>query len=427
MADPVVIIGGGQAGVQLCLSLRKSKFDGPVVMYSAEENAPYHRPPLSKGFLLEKVGEDKLPMRPLSFYSAKSIDLQLGRRVTSIDLAGKFITCSDDQGGDDRQPYSWLVLATGASPRQLPIEGVELDGVHCLRNLDDSRAIKAGLSGVNSLVVIGAGFIGLEVAAAARSLGKRVTVFDSADRVMARAVAPAISQWFQQMHEESGVDLRLGESISAVGGNDGRVSHVDCANGERLAAEMVVIGVGVTPDSEVAARAGLHCDNGVVVDEYCRTSDPFVFAAGDCASHPNPFANVHRLRLESIQNATDQARTVATNIAASAEGSATAPVKPAALSSYCSVPWFWSDQGEHSLQMAGLSFGADSYVTRGEPASNSFSVYHYRAGNLLAVDSVNMPRDHMLARKLIEAGVSPANEQSADPSFDLKSLLPAKS
>ncbi len=418
MTDPVVIVGGGQAGVQLCLSLRKSKFDGPIVMYSAEADAPYHRPPLSKSFLLDKIGEDKLPMRPESFYPAKSVALHLNQAVTSIDLDARQVL-----SGNDRQPYSWLLMATGAAPRQLPVDGAELSGVHCLRSLDDSRAIKARLNEVDSLVVIGAGFIGLEVAAAARSLGKNVTVFDTADRVMARAVAPAISQWYQDMHLQSGVSLRLGEAISSIGGNNGQVTHVNCADGEVLDAQMVVVGIGVIPDTGLAEAAGLHCYNGVVVDEFCRTSDPFVFAAGDCANHPNPFAAVDRLRLESIQNATDQARVAAANIAALASGGA---AESSSLTSYKAVPWFWSDQGEHSLQMAGLSFDADEYVMRGESTANSFSVYHYRSGKLLAVDSVNMPRDHMLARKLIEAGVSPGAEQAGDSAFDLKALLPSK-
>lgn len=420
MSDPVVLVGAGQAAVQLCLSLRKSKYDGPVVMYSAEAETPYHRPPLSKAFLLDKIGEDKLPMRPESFYSSKSIDLRLGHTVSSIDLAAKEVVC-----GKQRQPYSWLVLATGARPRQLPVEGSELQGVHCLRNLDDSRSIKSQLSSVDSLVVVGAGFIGLEVAAAASSLGVKVTVFDTADRVMARAVAPGISEWFQHMHRQTGVDLRLSEAIAGIGGSEGQVTHVECSNGERLEAQMVIIGVGVIPDTEIAEIAGLHCDNGIVVDEFCQTSDPFVYAAGDCASHPNPFAGNIRLRLESVQNATDQARVVAANIVA--RSAAQAVADSASLTQYQSVPWFWSDQGEHSLQMAGLSLGADTTITRGDPATNSFSIFHYQAGKLLAVDSVNMPRDHMLARKLIEAGVSPQAEQAADPAFDLKSLLPAKS
>jgi 3-phenylpropionate/trans-cinnamate dioxygenase ferredoxin reductase subunit len=415
MADPVVIVGGGQAAVQLCLSLRKSKYDGPIVMYSAEPELPYHRPPLSKGYLLGKTDDDKLPMRPDTFYVAKAIDLKLGVEVTSIDLAAKTV-----MAGTAQQSYSHLVYATGASARQLPVEGADLGGVHCLRSLAHSRAIKADLEQTDSLVVIGAGFIGLEVAAAARSLGKKVTVFDTADRVMARAVAPDISRWFEQMHADMGVEIRLSEAIDSIGGADGRVSHVNCTNGEQLAAQMVVIGIGVTPEMAVAEAAGLACDNGVLVDEYCRSSDPFVYAAGDCASHPNRYASRDRIRLESIQNATDQARVIAANIVAGETG------QTAELTPYTAVPWFWSDQGDHSLQMTGLSFDAEQFVVRGDPASGSFSVYHYRAGNLLAVDSVNMPRDHMLARKLIEAGVSPDASQAADPDFDLKALLPAK-
>jgi len=420
LTDPVVIIGAGQAGVQLCLTLRKCKYDGPVIMYSAESTAPYHRPPLSKDFLLDKIGEEKLSMRPNSFYQSKSIDLRLGCEVKSVDLEAGQV-----HSNDGSQSYSKLVFATGACPRQLPLEGMDRSGVYCLRSLDDSRIIKSELPAIESLVVVGAGFIGLEVAAAARGLGKRVTIFDTADRVMARAVAPAISQWFQQMHIAAGADIRLGEAIAGITGDaDGRVSHVTCANGQQLDAQMVVVGVGVTAETTVAEGAGLQCDDGIVVNEFCRTSNADVFAVGDCASHPNPYASVDRLRLESIQNATDQARVVGSNIAALIGEESTHSPTPAVPGQtvYNSVPWFWSDQGAHSLQMAGLSFNADKYVLRGELASDSFSVYHFQRDKLVAVDSVNMPRDHMLARKLIASGISLTPAQAEDMTFDIKTL-----
>lgn len=399
------MVGAGQAAVQLCLALRKEKFDGPVTVFSEENQYPYHRPPLSKSYLLGKDDSSKLPMRPESFYAAKNVAMRLNEKITRVDPASRTVF---SEAGEYH--YDHLLLATGARPRPLPINGSDLSGVCELRDVDHANAIAQGLRTAKSVVIIGAGFIGLEVASAARAMGKEVTVLDMADRVMARAVAPQVSTWFEQTHRAAGIDIRLGQRVTAIHGVDGAVAEVELPDGSRMEAQLVIIGVGVIPNTGLAEQAGLACDNGIVVNEFCRTSDEAIFAAGDCANHPNPFAGGRAVRLESIQNATDQARVVAAGVAGNS--------KP-----YNSVPWFWSDQGAHSLQMTGLSFDADNHVIRGNMDSGVFSVFHFKSEKLLAVDSINMPRDHMLARKLLTAGISPAQEQVEDPGFELKSLI----
>ena len=407
MIDPGVVVGGEQVAVQLCLALRKDKYNGPIIVFSEESQAPYHRPPLSKAYITGKVDSTTLPMRPDSFYLAKDIELRLNEKVTAINPADKTIST---QTGVQR--YSNLVLATGALARPFSIDGSALDNVFQLRDMHDARCIKACLEKSRSIAVIGAGFIGLEAAAAINQLGKKVTVFDTADRVMGRAVAPLISHWFEKTHRSAGIDIHLNESINrVVEDNNGKVAGVERADGSVVTAQMVLVGIGVLPASDLAAAAGIDCDNGVVVDEYCRSSDANVFAAGDCANHSNKYAPGRRIRLESIQNATDQARVVARAIA-----------QPENAAPYQAVPWFWSDQADHSLQMTGLSFDADNHVLRGDPDSGSFSVFHYKGEKLLSVDSVNSSRDHMVARKLLAAGVSPSVTQAADPDVNLMEL-----
>ena len=413
MTDPVVVIGGGQAAVQLCLALRKEKYDGAIVVFSNESEPPYHRPPLSKAYITGKADDTKLPMRTESFYPAKTIQLNLDAEVLRIDTSLKTVSIKSGT-----QAYSFLVIATGAVARPLIIEGRDATGVHELRDIHDARKIKASLESSTQVVVVGAGFIGLEVAAAANTAGKNVTVFDMADRVMGRAVAPLISEWFEKTHRDAGIEIHLGESIKRiVSDKNGRVTGVERNNAEIIEAQMVLVGIGVLPATDIAAAAGLNCDNGVVVDEFCRTSDPYVFAAGDCANHPNVFADGGRVRLESIQNATDQARVIAAAICAEHTSEKT----------YNTVPWFWSDQAEHSLQMTGLSIDADRHVIRGDPDTGIFSVFHYRQDTLMAVDSVNTARDHMLARKLLTAGISPTIEQAADVNFSLLELVKSSS
>ena len=403
-ADPIIIIGGGQAAVQVCLALRKEKVSTPILMLSEEAEYPYHRPPLSKSFLSGETDDEKLSMRPVSFYESKDIQVHLNCTVTGIDLATRTVT-----NQCENFTYQTLVIATGARPRALPIPGAELDGVHLLRDVEHSRRIKKELAVAQNIVVIGAGFIGLEFAAVANSSGKHVTVFDTADRVMARAVSPDVSAWFEQTHRTNGIAIRLNDSVSELKG-DTKVSMVVSAQGDELNCDLLVAGIGVLPNHELAVAADIKCDNGIVVNEFCETSATGVYAIGDCAFHPNPFYSNKMIRLESVQNATDQARVVAAAIAGNKK-------------SYQSVPWFWSDQGEHSLQMAGLSDKPDQFVMRRGESPQNFSIFHFAGSALQSVDSVNSPRDHMLARKLLAENISPTAEQAADTDFELKSLI----
>ena len=410
-SNPVIIIGGGQAAVQLCLALRKQKVATPIMMLSEEAEYPYHRPPLSKSFLSGETGEEKLAMRPVSFYETKDVQVKLNTVVSAIDTVKQTVATESAEF-----TYEALVVATGARPRPLPLDsayiddGHLLDGVHLLRDVQHSRAIKSALEEARNVVVIGAGFIGLEFASVASAMAKNVTVFDTADRVMARAVSPDISSWFEQAHRANNITIRLGDSVREIIGDE-KVTRVIASSGEELDCDLLVVGIGVLPNVELAAAAGIDCDNGIIVNKYCETSVANVYAIGDCSYHPNPFYSNKMIRLESVQNATDQARVAAGCIAGNK--------KP-----YHAVPWFWSDQGEHSLQMAGLSDAADQFVRRAGATDDNFSVFHFSAAKLQSVDSVNSPRDHMLARKLIAEQVSPTPEQAADPEFDLKSLLP---
>ncbi|MGD9507863.1 MAG: NAD(P)/FAD-dependent oxidoreductase [Geminicoccaceae bacterium] len=405
MSSPVVIVGAGQAGFQVAASLRGGGFTGPIRLVGAEPHPPYQRPPLSKGLLLGKMEPARLLFRQPTFYTAQAIDLDLSRPVAAIDRAGRRVI--DDAGA--AIPYETLVLATGTRVRPLPAPGADLDGVLYLRTLDHSGELARRAEAARRVVVIGGGFIGLEVAAALRMLGKEVTVLEAAERLMGRVVAPIISSFYADLHRERGVGLVLGARIAALAGTDGRVSAVAMADGTRHEADLVVIGIGVLPNVELAEAAGLACANGIVVDAHGRTSDPAIYAAGECTSHPNRFAGGHA-RLESVQNAVDQAKAVATSILG----------RPSA---YDEVPWFWSDQYEVKLQMVGLSSGHDRQVVRGDPASGRFSVLYFRDGRLLAIDSVNRAADHMAGRKLLGAGTALTPEQAADESYDLKAAV----
>jgi len=407
---PIVIVGGGQAAVQFCFALRKEKVETPVVLLSEEAEYPYHKPPLSKSFLTGESDRDKLDMRPVSFYESKNIDVHLNARVVEITPESNTIRTESQS-----YSYSSLILATGARPRPLPLVSDItanrcLGGVHYLRDLADAVQIKKELETASNIVVVGAGFIGLEFAIAAKSDQCEVTVFDMADRVMGRAVSPLVSQWYEAMHKQAAINIRLEDSIKELRG-EGEIKYVVSQSGDVVDCDMLVVGIGVIPNDDLAQSAGLTCNNGIVVNEYCETSVERIYAIGDCASHPNRYADGAMVRLESIQNATDQARVIASALAGDK--------KP-----YEAVPWFWSDQGPHSLQMVGLGGAEDAeYVTRGDPASGSFSVFQYVDKQLVCIDSVNAPRDHMLGRKFLSAGVSPTIEQAADAQFDLKSLL----
>jgi 3-phenylpropionate/trans-cinnamate dioxygenase ferredoxin reductase subunit len=398
----VVILGGGQAGFQVAASLRAHGHAGPIRLISAESHPPYQRPPLSKGLLLGKMDRARLLFRQPAFYTAQAIELLLGEAVTAIDRKARTVTTATGRV----VPYAALVIATGTRVRPLPVPGTELDGVVYLRTLEESEGLARRIGEAERVVVIGGGFIGLEVAAAARMLGKPVTVLEAADRLMGRVVAPVISAFYAELHRGRGVELALDARIARLEGEEGKVAAVVMADGTRHPADLVVIGIGVLPNVELAAAAGLACDNGIVVDEFGRTSDPAIFAAGECSSHPNRFAG-GRARLESVQNAVDQAKAVAAAILGRHEP-------------YDEVPWFWSDQYEVKLQMVGISQGHDKRVVRGDPAGGKFSVFYFKDGRLVAIDSVNRPGDHMVGRKLLSTGTALTPSQAEDETFDLK-------
>ncbi len=394
-------MGGGQGGFQTAASLRAEGFHGSITLIGEENHLPYQRPPLSKGMLLGKQAERHAILRPAEFYGTHRVELITGQRVVNIDREARRVLLHDERG----LPYDVLVLATGARNRPLPVAGAE----HALylRTLRESDEIKHRLDGATKVAVIGGGFIGLEVAAAARTLGKKVTVIEALPRLMARVVAPVVSGYFRVQHETRGVRILFGAMVASLD-REGVV----LSDGKRVAADLIVAGIGVIPNDSLARDAGLAVGNGIVVDEFLRTSDPSIYAIGDCAEYPNAFAGA-RVRLESVQNAVDQAACVARAITG----------KPA---KYEAAPWFWSDQFDIHLQMAGLSMGADHTVTRGDPSTNKFSTFYYKGGELKAIDSINRPAEHMIARKLIAARVSMTPEQAADESFDLKAATLSK-
>lgn len=407
MNGGVVIVGAGQAGFQVAASLRADGETGPILLIGSESHPPYQRPPLSKAMLLGKMERERLLFRQPGFYAAQAIELRLDTTVTRIDRALRTIETADGSS----LPYGTLVLATGTRVRPLPLPGTDLDGVMYLRTLGDSDQLALRIAQARQVAVIGGGFIGLEVAAAARMMGKPVTVLEAADRLMGRVVAPVISAFYAEQHRQRGVDLVMGARIAALAGEAGRVSGIVMQDGSTHSADLVVIGIGVLPNVELALEAGLPCTNGIEVDAFGRTEDPLIFAAGECASHPSRFAG-GRVRLESVQNAVDQAKAVAAAIRGR-------PVP------YDEVPWFWSDQYDLKLQMVGISAGHDAQAIRGEPAAGRFSVFYFRQGRLLAIDSVNRPSDHMAGRKLLQAGISVTPAQAADEGFELKSALSA--
>lgn len=407
-AGRIVIVGAGHGGVQAAASLREEGYEGPIALICDDPHAPYQRPPLSKAFMKGEATAESLILRGPAFYPEKNIDLMLGERVTRIDRGAKRVTLSSGQSLD----YAHLILATGADPRPAPFSGMELDGVLLLRDMNDAGKLKAKLESARHVVVVGAGFIGLEFAATAAGKGCDVQVIEVAPRVMGRAVSQAISDFYAQAHRGFGVSLHLGVAVAAIEGVEGRVTAVRLADGRTLAADLVVVGIGILAAEKLAAAAGLTVDNGVVVDSAMTSSDTDISAIGDCAAHPNAFAG-RRIRLESVQNATDQARVVAKKLAG----------KPA---NYDALPWFWSDQGDLKLQIAGLIEGCDTFVTRGDLASRSFSVFGFAAGKLRVVESVNRAADHMIARRLIAAGTPLTPEEAADAAFDLKARAMGK-
>lgn len=405
MPAGVLIVGGGQAGFQTAASLRTEGYPGPVTLLGEETHLPYQRPPLSKAFLLGKQSESQVLLRPESFYRDHNIRWVAGEKAVAIEAHEHRVRLASGTA----IPYQTLVLSVGSRNRTLPVPGAGLDGVYYLRTLGEAVEIKQRLEQAEQVVVIGGGFIGLEVAASARTLGKAVTVMEALPRLMARVVAPAVSEFFRVSHAAQGVEVVLEAQVREIRGTgSGKALEVVLQDGVTRPADVVVVGIGVTPNMELAQAAGLAVRNGISVDEFLRTEASDIYAIGDCAEYPNSFAGA-RLRLESVQNAVDQAACVAKAIAGKA-----AP--------YGALPWFWSDQFDLRLQMAGLPVGHDRVVVRGEIESGKFSVFYFRGGRLCAVDSVNRPADHMAGRKLIAKGTALTPEQAADENVNLKAL-----
>ena len=407
--DGVVIVGAGHAGFQLAASLRQHGFAERITLIGDEPGLPYQRPPLSKDYLDGKIGLDLLLMRPEAFYRDHHIDLLPGSRVSEIDRAARAVRLATGE----RLPYGHLVLATGARNRVPPLPGVELDGVCYLRTLADTDELRDRLARADRIVVIGAGFIGLEFAAVACGRGKDVRIVELTDRAMGRVVSVPTSHFFADAHRAAGVGFAFGAQAARIAGANGRVEHVELAGGERLGADLVLISVGVVPNGELAAAAGLAVANGIVVDDQLLTADINISAIGDCAAFPCHHAAGQLARLEAVQNAADHARCVAERIVG----------KPRP---YAALPWFWSEQGKLRLQIAGLTTGHDRTVLRGDPASGEFSVFCYRGDVLLGIESINRPADHMQARRLLAAGRQVTAEQAADADFDLRAAAAAR-
>lgn len=400
--DGIVIVGAGHAGVQAAESVRAGGYTGPVLLLGEETGLPYQRPPLSKEHLAPGAEPDPLPLRGERFYRDHGIELRSGVRVRAVDRAARGVLLGDGSV----LSYSALVLATGAGNRTLDVPGADLAGVCLLRTLEEARDLRSRLAAARSAVVVGAGFIGLEFAAAARGYGVEVTVLEAADRPMGRVLSPAMADHFTAAHARMGTDLRLGESVERFEGAGGRVAAAVGTSGVRYPADLIVVGVGALPRTGLARDCGLGVADGIVVDECLRTTDPAVFAIGDCANFPSPHAG-GRVRLESVQNAADQARHVARVLLGD----------PAP---YTDPPWFWSNQGGHRLQIAGAARRGDRFLVQGEPDTGRFSVFSFAGDGLTGVESVNRPADHMAARRLFQHGLPLAPEQVQEPGFSLK-------
>jgi len=401
MISTILIIGGGQAGAQAIDTLRREGFEGRIVLVSEERELPYQRPPLSKKFLAGELAAERLPFRHQSFYDEHRIELKLGIRAVRLDPAARRVALSNGE----EVAYDRLLLCLGAISRQLTCPGSELAGVHYLREISDVPGIQEGLKPGARTVIIGGGYIGLETAATARKMGCAVTVLEMADRVMNRVVASNVSEYFAHEHRSQGIKLICNTRVVRLDGGT-RVERVICADGSIHEADTLVVGVGAVANMQLAAEAGLGCENGIVVDEYCRTTDAAIYAAGDCTYHPSLRFDM-RVRLESVDNAFEQAKTASQNILG----------RPTV---HDRVPWFWSDQFDNKLLIVGLSQGHDQQITRGDPATRCFTVCYLKGGELMAVEAVNHPKDYMAARKLIAERARPDPDKLADPTVAMK-------
>lgn len=404
MQFDIVIVGAGHGGAQAAIALRQAKFEGTIAVIGDEPELPYERPPLSKEYFSGEKAFERILIRPAAFWAERTIEMLLNRRVVAVDPVAHSVTTADGA----TIGYGQLIWAAGGSPRRIGCAGNDLIGVHTVRTRADADRMLAELDGVEQAVVIGGGYIGLEAAAVLAKFGKKVVLLEALDRVLARVAGEPLSRFYEAEHRAHGVDVRLGAAVECIEG-EGRVSGVRMQDGEVIPAQMVIVGIGIVPAVEPLIAAGAQGGNGVAVDHQCRTSLPDIFAIGDCALHANRFANDMPIRLESVQNANDQATLVAKTIM----GQELA---------YDAVPWFWSNQYDLKLQTVGLSTGHDAAILRGEPANRSFSVIYLKEGRVIALDCVNATKDYVQGRKLVVERLSQNPAALADASVSLKEL-----
>jgi 3-phenylpropionate/trans-cinnamate dioxygenase ferredoxin reductase subunit len=403
----ILIVGGGHGGAQAAIALRQAKYEGSIGVVNAEPEYPYERPPLSKDYFAGEKAFERIMIRPAAFWEERGVDMLLGARVDAVDPAAHKVALSDGA----IISYGKMIWATGGSPRQLPVEGGNLPGMHVVRTRADVDGMLGGLDDVAEVAIVGGGYIGLEAAAVLRKMGKKVTVLEAMDRVLARVAGEPLSRFYEAEHRAHGVDVRLGVEISGIQGED-FVTGVRLADGDVIPAHMVIVGIGIIPAVAPLLTAGAAGGAGVDVDAYCQTSLPDIYAIGDCAAHANDFAGGNVMRVESVQNANDMANAVAKSLTGE-------------LAPYHAVPWFWSNQYDLRLQTVGISAGYDSMVLRGDPDTRSFSVVYLKAGKVIALDCVNATKDYVQGRLFVIDGLSPTAEQLADTTVPLKELAAA--
>ena len=409
MSEKILIVGAGQAGMQIAATLRDEGFVGDITLVGDEAYMPYQRPPLSKAFLAGEMDEESLEFRNENFYRDNHISVVTGEQIVHVEFGPQGGRASGASGSTF--DFDKLALTTGAEPRKLKVEGAQLEGVLYLRDLDDAKKLKRHWDDITNVVVLGGGFIGLEVAAVAQKAGKTVTVVQSGSRLMGRAVSSITSDYFAQAHRARGTTVHLNAQVAHLDGDGGRVTSVCLADGTNIPADIVMVGIGVTARGELADQLALDMEDGViVVNEFAETSNPNVVAAGDAVTMPHPLGHEGQVRLESVQNAVDQAKVAAKTLLGHREP-------------YSAVPWFWSDQADLKLQIAGLSSGFDQTVIRGDQSLDKFAVLYYREGQLLAIDSVNDVSDYMAVRRALAARANIPADAAADSSVPLKALI----
>ncbi|MGQ0893957.1 NAD(P)/FAD-dependent oxidoreductase [Acinetobacter johnsonii] len=402
----VIIVGTGHAGAQAAVALRQQGFTGSILMIGEESHLPYERPPLSKEYFSGEKAFERILLRPEQFWRDKNISLELGQRVTRIDAQShRLFTHKENEYG-----YATLIWATGGKPRRLSCEGADLQGIHYIRNREDVDRIQQELDQVEKCVVIGGGYIGLEAASALRKIDREVTLVEAQSRVLARVAGATISDFYQNYHQAKGVKLYLGQGVDYLEGEQGRVTSVVLADGSRLATDLVIVGVGLNPEVEALVEAGANFSNGIETDRRCHTSLPDIFAIGDCANHENVYADGQRIRLESVQNANDQAVLVAKEIMYKGED-------------YVALPWFWSNQYDLKLQTIGLSMGFDQELLRGDLESGSFTVMYLRQGKVIALDCVNRPADFIQGKAMIQHKLTVPIEQLKNHEQSFKEMI----